>query len=333
MENLINTLKEILHLKVYKKDSKLNYAKSIPFIIKKSYDISVIKIENIDCLVLTTKDEDIKSIKKHLSLFYESLVMPIILNILDISSSTKRYLIDNNISFVSKETIYLPQLLIYINDISNKQKMKKNTKISKLAQMILISELLKSYTNSILNDEINISNSAKKFNVTPMSASRALKELYEFEYLHLKTIGRKKIYYINSNIDINEILLTLKNPKIEDIYINSSDLRYFDNRILSSYSALSHYTNIINNEDIYAVDKEYFTKYINRDNQIEIYNKRYDNDLIQIELWRYQPNLIQEDIIDPISLYLSINENFDKEDTRLKDAIDELYNKIQGIIY
>ncbi len=333
MENLINTLINTLHLKVCKKDDKLNYTKSIPFIIKKSYDISVIRIENIDCLVLTTKDEDIKSIKKHLALFNESLVMPVILNILDISSSTKRYLIDNNISFVSKETIYLPQLLIYIKDISNKQEMKKKNKISKLAQTILISELLKRHNNSILNDEINISNSAKKFNITPMSASRALKELYEFKYLHLKTIGRKKTYYINSNIDINETLLTLKNPKIEDIYINSSDLRYFDNRILSSYSALSHYTNIINNEDIYAVDKEYFTKYINKDNQIEIYNKRYDNNLIQIELWRYQPNLIQEDIIDPISLYLSIKENFDQEDTRLKDAVDELYNKIQGMIY
>jgi hypothetical protein len=328
MKNLIDILENTLHLKVYKKDTDFDYKKSIPFIIKKSYDISSINIENIDCVVLTPNDEDIKSIKKHLSLFSESLTMPIILNISDVTNSTKKYLIDNNISFVSNDAIYLPQLLIYLKDISNKPKKKIHTKISKLAQMILIFELLKKDTN-----EIDIYNCAEKFNVTQMSASRSLKELYEFNYLKLEPTGRKKIYHLNSDINIDEILQVLKNPKIEDIYIKDSDLKYFDTQILSSYSALSYYTDIINNENIYAIDKEYFTKYINKNNQIEIYNEKYDNSLIQIELWKYQPTLIQENIIDPISLYLSLKEDFDKEDTRLQNSIDELYNKIKGMIF
>lgn len=328
MKNLIDILENTLHLKVYKKDSDFEYKKSIPFIVKKSYDISAINIENIDCVVLTPNDEDIKSIKKHLSLFSESLIIPIILNISEVSNSTKKYLIDNNISFVSNDAIYLPQLLIYFKNISNKPKKKINTKISKLAQMILIFELLKKDTN-----EIDIYNCAEKFNVTQMSSSRALKELYEFNYLKLEPVGRKKIYHLNSDINIDEILLTLKNPKIEDIYIKDSDLKYFDTQILSSYSALSYYTDIINNENIYAIDKEYFTKHINKNNQIEIYNKKYDNSLIQIELWKYQPTIIQENIIDPISLYLSLKEDFDKEDTRLQNSIDKLYNKIKGMIF
>lgn len=328
MKKLIDILENTLHLKVYKKDSDFGYKKSIPFIIKKSYDISSINIENIDCVVLTPNDEDIKSIKKHLLLFSESLMIPIILNISNISTSTKKYLIDNDISFISNDAIYLPQLLIYLKDISNKPKKKIYTKISKLAQMILIFELLKKDTN-----EIDIYNCAEKFNVTQMSASRALKELYEFNYLKLETIGRKKIYYLKSDINIDEILQALKNPKIEDIYIKNRDLKYFDIQILSSYSALSYYTDIINNENIYAIDKEYFTKYINKDNQIDIYNEKYDNSLIQIELWKYQPNIIQENIIDPISLYLSLKEDFDKEDTRLQNSINELYSKIKGMIF
>lgn len=328
MKNLIDILENTLHLKVYKKDSNFDYKKSIPFIVKKSYDISVINIEDVDCVVLTPTDEEIKSIKKHLLLFSESLAMPIILNISDVTNSTKKYLIENNISFVSSDTVYLPQLLIYLKDISNKPKKKIHTKISKLAQMILIFELLNKNKN-----EINIYNCAEKFNVTQMSASRVLKELYEFDYLNLETIGRKKIYHLNSDINIDEILLTLKNPKIEDIYIKVSDLKYFDTQILSSFSALSHYADIMNNENIYAIDKEYFTKNINKNNQIEIYNEKYDNSLTQIELWKYQPNLIQENIIDPISLYLSLKEDFDKEDTRLQNSIDELYNKIKGMIF
>ena len=78
---------------------------------------------------------------------YKNQFFDIILNISDVSNSTKKYLIDNNISFVSKDTVYLPQLLIYLKDISNKPKKKINTKISKLAQIILIFEVLKKDTN------------------------------------------------------------------------------------------------------------------------------------------------------------------------------------------
>ena len=117
-----------------------------------------------------------------------------------------------------------------------------------------------------------------------------MSDLVLTDHLKLETIGRKKIYYLKSDINIDEILQALKNPKIEDIYIKNRDLKYFDIQILSSYSALSYYTDIMNNENIYAIDKEYFTKYINKDNQIDIYNEKYDNSLIQIELWKYQPN-------------------------------------------
>ena len=93
MENIINLLKHTLFLKVIKKELELNYSKPIPFVIKKNYDISVLQIENLNCVILTTKEEDIKSIKKHLSLFDESLSLPIILNINKISNSMKKYLI------------------------------------------------------------------------------------------------------------------------------------------------------------------------------------------------------------------------------------------------
>ena len=192
--------------------------------------------------------------------------------------------------------------------------------------MVLITQLIKP------QKEIQIQSIADSFNVTQMSASRVLKELYEFEYLTFETIGRKKIYKLDINKDIKEILSTLKIPKIKDIYINKEDLKYFENKILSSYSALSKYTNITNNENIYAVEKDYFEKHINQNNQIQIYDNKYDNDLIQVELWRYSPILIQDYIIDSISLYLLLKDEIDEEDTRISNAMDELYNQIKGMI-
>ena len=331
MKNLIELLRNTLHLNVHSINKTLDYSKPIPFIIKKSFEISVIKIENLECVVLSVDEEEIKSIKKHLAIFKKSLSQPIIINVNYISTSTRKYLIENGISFVSQEAVYLPQLLVYFENFSNKPKSKKK-KLSKLAQVILISELIQNQNNINFHSEINISDSAKKFNVTNMSTSRALKELYEFGYLDLNKEVRKKIYRLKQNISLKDLINTLKNPKMDVIYIQKEDLKYVDSKTLSSYNALSHYTNISSSSSTYAVEKDYFSKYLNKNNQIRTYEKQYDNDLIEIELWTYSPNLIQKNVVDPISLYLLLKNNANSEDTRLNNAIEELYNKIEGMI-
>ena len=331
MKKLIELLRNTLHLNVHSINRTLDYSKPIPFIIKKSFEISIIEIENLECLVLSINEDEIKSIKKHLAIFKESLSQPIIINVNNISVSTRKYLIENGISFVSQDAVYLPQFLIYFENLSNKPKLKKK-KLSKLAQTILISELLQNQNNTDFDSKISLSDSAKKFNVTNMSTSRALKELYEFGYLVLEKEVRKKIYKLKQNISLHDLISTLKNPIVDVIYIQKEDLKYIHSKILSSYSALSHYTNISSSSFTYAVEKDFFSKYLNKNNQIRTYEKQYDNDLIEIELWTYSPDLIQKNVVDPISLYLLLKDNTNIEDTRLNDAIEELHNKIEGII-
>lgn len=332
MKNFIELLRNTLHLNVRTINRELDYNKPIPFIIKKSFEISVIEIENIECVVLSVDEEEIRSIKKQLVVFQESLSQPIIINVNRISSSTRQYLIESGISFISDEAVYLSHLLIYFNNFINKPK-KKRKKLSKLAQVILISELLQNQNSINFHSEINISDSAKKFNVTNMSTSRALKELYEFDYLYLEKDSRKKIYILKQDILFNDFIETLKNPVIDVIYIKKEDLKYVDSKILSSYSALSHYANISSGNSTYAIEKDYFSKYINKNNNIKTYEKQYDNDLIEIELWSYSPDLVQRNMVDPISLYLSLKDNANSEDTRLNDAIEELHKKIEGMTF
>ena len=111
---LISYLEKILHLDVSISHMKLEYKKSLPVAIKSNYEVFIIKIESVNMVVLHTHEQDLQSIKKHLSLFKEALSLPITLSIENISSSTKKYLIENSISFISDESIYLPQLLIYL---------------------------------------------------------------------------------------------------------------------------------------------------------------------------------------------------------------------------
>ncbi len=326
INGLISFLKETLHISVSISDDKLEYIKPLPHAIKSNYDIYNVRIQNTDVALLSVDEDGIRSIKKHLSLFERSLSIPIVLHIKRISSSTKRYLIENGVSFVSERSIYLPQLLIHLNDLKEYHRKERNKRLSKLAQIILITLIIQGQR------KIDIQSSAEMFDVARMSTSRALKELVEHEYLDVESIGRKKEFFLKKVMDVEKLMLELKDPVADMIFIRSQDLDRFDKKVVSSYSALSRYTNITNSQPIYAIEKEYFNKLMQEGDPIATYDKGYDDDLAQVELWRYRTQISDDNIADPISLYVSLKDKTDVHDSRVSDAMSELYKKIQEMI-
>jgi len=51
-----------------------------------------------------------------------------------------------------------------------------------------------------------------------------------------------------------------------------------------------------------------------------------DDGCIQVEVWSYPPEILHKDIVDPLSLYLSLKENTDE---RIEQALDEIMGKIE----
>jgi len=322
---LISYLQDTLHLDVSLSNVKLDYKKSVPVAIKSNYNIFSIKIQDIDIVVLDADEDNIRALKKHIELFQEALSMPIVLSIYNLSRSTKKYLIENAISFISNQSVYLPNLLIHLDDTTFAKKKPTPKKLSKLAQTILISLIV----NKELKIEIN--SSAEKFAVTKMSTSRALNELVDFNFINVQTHGRKNDYSLSDSIDIDLLLSKLKDPVSDRVYIKKADLSHFDIRMEASFSALSVYTNITNHKTIFAIEKSYFNEIMKKD-PITVYDKEYDTDLVELELWRYAPQNIQSDIVDEISLYLSLQDKLDLEDSRLMNAYSELYNEIKRML-
>ena len=330
LRDIVKVLKDILPINISISTNKIIYNKPIPFAIKNQYIIHKIQINNIDTIILILQD-DIGTLKKHIKLFEDSLELPIILVLNNITASMKRYLIDNNISFISNDSIYLPQLLIYLNNFTIKKYVVPK-KLSKLTQVILIDLLLNTQSIYNINNPIEVTSLMAKWNVSKMSISRVLKQLVEFNYLQYETIIRKKYYYINKNLDIDKLLINLQSPLINKIFIKNTDLKYFEYKTLSSYSALSYYTNLTHSKTIYAIQKDYFNN-IMKHNNIVIYNQDYDNSLIEIELWKYKPNIFNNNIIDKISLYIILQNNSDFNDVRYTNAVNELYTQIQNTIW
>ena len=91
--------------------------------------------------------------------------------------------------------------------------------------------------------------------------------------------------------------------------------------------------NITNHKPIFAIEKRYFHTILKENSDITLYENDYDTNIITVELWRYDPLLIQENIADTISLYLSIKDKINRDDSRILQAIEALYQKIKEVIH
>ncbi len=329
MENIKKLLTDILGLHTSFSLDKLKFNKKVPFIIKKSYNLKIIKIENMNCILLNVNENSINSFKQHYLLFKDALELPLIVYSKQLNTSTKQYLIKYKISFITEDDIYLPELLIYLNMDTKKNNLDHKKKISRLSQVILL--------NSIYNhsNRLTIEDCSQKFNITKMSASRALKELLNHNFLEYEEFGRKKIYYLNHNyVNFDSFISVMKNPIIKKVYITEETLINISSKTsITSINALSTYTDIISLEKTFAIEKTYFEKLREIDKNITIFDKKIDNEFITLELWRYSPKIKDLKVVDPISLYLTLQQYIGNEDTRLQNSLQHLENIIRDTLY
>ena len=82
---------------------------------------------------------------------------------------------------------------------------------------------------------------------------------------------------------------------------------------------------------VYAIEKERFNGVL-KNNKIAYFDECYDNALVSLELWQFDPTLIQNTYADPLSLYLTLQRDQESEESRIQDALLELEDQIQGLI-
>ena len=219
MKNLLTLLNNHFYLDVILRELPESTVKGIPLGVKSQYKMHVLQINQVDCLLLEANQPSVIALRKHLDMFDQIVHMPSLLYIPTMKSSMQHFLLENKIAFATKDSFYFPQLLIYLQDTSPKEsRLKKAKKLSKLAQMIL------TYTLITRTCKIEIEDYATHFGVTAMSAGRALHELYLFDFVELKVLGRKKIYKIASKISFEAMIQSLKNPCSDVVYIHAHDL-------------------------------------------------------------------------------------------------------------
>jgi hypothetical protein len=326
IHQLIRLLQQKLHLNVNHVNREIKYGSSIPLAIKKRFEIDLISIEGIEVAVLSSDELNTKGLQKHLELFEKALQLPLLLNISKGNGSLQKFLMEKNIPFVmGEDAVYMPRFLIWIKDLSGKPKFHpaNGKKLSKLAQMVIIRMLMSQKKDIDINAIVEI------FNVSMMSASRVLNELFALKLLNVEKSGREKIYHLAQPIPADKLLALMDSPKRGVVFVKKSVLSKMEGLMSASFHALSHYSDLASMNDEYAMKKSRF------DTGIETYSEAYDDDYVKVELWKYDPSVLDEThrgIVDPISLYLSMKDDrAAMDDIRVENAIESLHERIKEV--
>lgn len=307
-------LYKLLGMNVEYLDSKIEH---LPNYIVSRYKLRIALLDGYKVVFVYPQDdlEQIQVLKKHLMKIKELSGYQYVLILDKLTTRQRDYLLRERIPYVvDGKQIYLPFMAIYLPERCDGEKNSRE-EILPSAQMLLLHFI---YNGS---RELPTSKAAIDLKLTPMSISRASKQLEEMGLLKSRKEGAQKILYCEETFEelFNKSKEVLQNPVKRTVYV-SKDL--VDDRLLeSAYTALSKHS-MINDSGLtyYATDK--ISSWRNKStNNLEDSNKQ-----VAIEMWRYDPKKLSNNKeVDELSLALSLKDN---EDERVQDAVDEMLDNV-----
>jgi hypothetical protein len=248
---------------------------------------------------------------------------PIVFIIPHLDSWMRKRLIEKRVAFVQPfKQLYIPQLLIELNDIAKRGKVpvEKKEYISHPAQFALLYHL----EHRILEGK-TFQNIAETLEYSAMTITRLTRELASHQWIHIAGGKEKSISFVLRGEKLwNGIFSHLRSPVMEKWFYD--DPLYTEAFLESGEAALSQYTMLSGPETNYhAIGKEAFRS-LRALNQLPPLHQQFGKHVL--EVWHYDPLLLVEKgsgVVDKLSLYLSLQ---NQTDERVISALDELINTI-----
>jgi len=115
----------------------------------------------------------------------------------------------------------------------------------------------------------------------------------------------------------------MKSPVKKRVWVE--EIRMNQDLLIGGISALASYSNLSKDrQPTYVINTELY-KQLQRNHNLIDENIRYGQ--IAVEILKYDPKIlvINKNIVDPISLYLSLQEN---EDERIQQALEQMMDEL-----
>ena len=302
-----NTLHEKIDFMPYKE------TENFPLILLARYDYFLAKIQERPCLFIMPKEKvNLSQLRKDqqriqiLSNFY------CILYLTYLNTYAREKMILENIPFILEgKQIYLPSLGLSLKP-NETRSLNSYTQISFLTQKFLLSAIYESW------NELGVSESAMKMNVSKMSMSRVFDEIEALEIPVLDTTkkARKFVQAESKQETWKKIKAFMRSPLLKEYRVETDSFSFLLKSGLSALAALS----LLQDDEIptYAIGKyEIKEKGIQQQKQVPKDEK--PGCIIQ-ELGYCIPWKLKQSI-DPLTIYLLLKEN---EDPRVQLSIEEM---------
>ena len=288
--------------------------KNMPYFITDLYDIQKVAIGSVPALMLKVKAEfpTVNSIQKHIARIQKEEKYPAFLVLDGMRKYRRDALIKAHIPFVVPgKQLYLPFLGVALSDRCDVETESKE-KLLPSAQAIFFYYL---YSKQ---DRIYLSDAVKDLQYSAMSVSRAAKQLLQTGLFDECREGVQKLLiarYERKEM-FERIQPLLIDPVKRRIYIALDNLPA--QLCQAGFSAMAHFS-MLNAPMLACYAAGVGEKLIGAATLTNAAEQA------EVEIWKYDPVVLSKDnVVDPLSLVLTLQENADE---RTEEAIEEILEK------
>ncbi len=307
----MDKIKELFGLEI--KLSRWPGEEELPLYLREQYRVEAAVIGEAECLLLTPTSElgTLPAIKKQIAVIEQMAERHVVLDLVQISEYRQNSLIKARIPFVlGDKMIYLPFMATYLS------KMKKRRQYEKLqpSTQVVLLKLLYDKEREIMLSELR-----RGLSYSAMTVSRAVEQLVQVGLVTTHKDGVKVIIERNDNSKtlFDKARPFLINPVAKICYAERENVT--NQCIRAGLTALSEKTMLADDAfETFAVKSGVFDEDILHDEKIDPSRQ------VRMEIWKYDPQLLQRDrIVDPLSLVLTLEDNADE---RIEQAKEDLMN-------
>jgi len=312
----------------------------LPFYLQTPYTYHQGKLFGRSCLLMqaiSLEGETPAVVRKHWQAVSKLYKGDVIYVIEVVSSYNRRRLIEHRVPFlVPGNQLYLPTFGVDLREYFKPGKQPRVTHLSYPAQALLLREILTHDCSGKPAKDL-----AQVLGYSSMTITRAINELTEHQFATAEKVGREKhLSFSQSGRSLWEsVRPALQSPVTKRIWAVQRDWKLisanFEPR-MAGESALAHYTDLADTQiSQWAIASDTWpTLCKSKDVQVlsskssgETSYLRKDREVMELELWAYNPSLItiSKSGVDPLSLWLSFEANTDE---RIEIACESLLEQV-----
>ncbi len=315
-------------------------AGQLPFFLQTSYTYFLVKLFGQPCLLMLARAQEGETpavVRKHWQAVSKLFNGDVIYMVAAVSSYNRKRLIEHRVPFlVPGNQLFLPALGVDLREYFKPGRQTEITHLSSPAQVVLLREILNHDCSGMPAKDL-----AQMLGYSSMTITRAINELTSRQLAMAEKVGREKhLRFPSSGRSLwNAAKSVLQSPVTKRVWVVQRNQKSWKANFtgrMAGESALAHYSDLadthisqwaITSDTWSALAKSKDVQVLASQPSDETSLLRKDREVIELELWAYNPDVItaNKSWVDPLSLWLSFETNTDE---RIEIARESLLEQV-----